>query len=117
MRRTDKYVRPPRSSTQFARCSLTKAAASVVGENKTGLAGTLEAAGGVGARAKLADVRLHITLVDVWEGSGTEGRGGRREGERVGVHEQVCVHECVCVCNGPGGSDTLMFKCKCVSGP
>ena len=44
---------------------LTEAAAPVVREHKAHLADTLEASGGVGARAKLADVGLHLALVDV----------------------------------------------------
>lgn len=42
------------------------AAAFVVRQNKAGLARALEAARGVGACAKLADVRLHITFINVY---------------------------------------------------
>lgn len=42
------------------------AAAFVVREYEARLAGALEAAGGVGAGAKLADVGLHLTLVDIY---------------------------------------------------
>lgn len=42
------------------------AAAFVVREYEARLAVTLEAAGGIGAGAKLADVGLHLTLVDIY---------------------------------------------------
>jgi len=47
--------------------SLTVAAPSVVREYEARLAGALEATGGVGAGAKLTDVRFHLTLVDIWK--------------------------------------------------
>lgn len=56
--------------------SLTIAAAFVVREHEARLAGALEAAGGVGAGAILADVGLHLTLIDIWEGSINEWIGG-----------------------------------------
>ena len=49
----------------YSRCSLTVAAPLVLREDEARLAGALEAAGGVGAGAKLADVGLHLTLVDI----------------------------------------------------
>lgn len=42
------------------------AAPFVVGEYEAWLTGTLEAARGVGAGAKLADVRFHLTLIDIY---------------------------------------------------
>lgn len=44
---------------------LTVAAALVVREHEARLARALEAAGRVGAGAELADVGLHLTLVDI----------------------------------------------------
>ena len=62
--------------TTWSVLSLTKAAASIVRQNAAILADTLEASWGVGARAKLADIGLHLTLVDIWEERGmTGGRG------------------------------------------
>lgn len=58
----------PLAAVHEPTASLTVAASFVVREDKARLAGALEAAGGVGAGAKLADVGLHLTLVDIWEG-------------------------------------------------
>lgn len=46
--------------------ALTEAAAPIVGQHKAWGADALEAARGVGAGAKEADVWLLLTLVDVW---------------------------------------------------
>lgn len=43
-----------------------KAAASIVRQNEAMLTDTLEASWGVGACAKLADIWLHLTLVDIY---------------------------------------------------
>lgn len=48
----------------------------VVRKDEARQAGALEAAGGVGAGAKLADVGFHLTLIDIWEGTVKEGGEG-----------------------------------------
>lgn len=48
----------------------TVAAPLVFREDEARLARALEAAGGVGAGAKLAYVRLHLTLIDIWTKGG-----------------------------------------------
>ena len=53
-------------NVQFS-LSLTKTAAPIVRQDKAILADTLEASWGVGARAKLANIGLHLTLVDIWK--------------------------------------------------
>lgn len=61
----------------------TVAAAFVVREHESRLTRALEAAGGVGAGAKLADVGLHLALVDVWEGRMCERAHLRHNGRHT----------------------------------
>lgn len=77
--------------------SLTKAAASIVRQNEAMLTDTLEASWGVGACAKLADIWLHLTLVDIWEVRGRRRRmtGGRRNEFQIPRPDGVWVYVCV----------------------
>lgn len=76
----------------YLTASLTVAAPFVVWEYEARLACALEAAGGVGAGAKLAYVGLHLTLIDIWEG------------KIGGVF--------VCVCVRADGSIPLEYLCS-----
>lgn len=63
-----------RSITLNSMAFPTVAAAFVVGEHEARLARALETARRVGAGAKLANVGLHLALVDIWEGKQAEIR-------------------------------------------
>lgn len=64
--------------------ALTKAAAAVVGQHEARRTHALEAAGGVGARPKEADVGLLLALIDVWQQQG-HNQGSLEQVRAVGT--------------------------------